>query len=190
MAEGKEKIKNHVSAAKEWLGKAEQSLDEDNDIKGSLNLMLAQAELKRAQEKKKVNKKRYSSLLIHSMLVTSIAGIVLVVGFSGTSVFSPKTVSGPIVSAKIVPKAEQVKVEAIENNKEIPQRTEEFHTDVQKVEEEHPVLKIETSNKKTLEVNVAVSGIDSMPKKEEINVTPIEMQQLVRAAGKSLRGQN
>lgn len=45
------KIRQHITAAKGWLSRAEDSLEQENVIQGDLKLMLAQAELKRAQEK-------------------------------------------------------------------------------------------------------------------------------------------
>lgn len=50
---GKKKgdFRKHITAAKDWLGQAEESIDKENDIRSDLNLMLAQAELQRAKEK-------------------------------------------------------------------------------------------------------------------------------------------
>lgn len=45
------KIRQHITAAKGWLSRAEDSLEQENAIQGDLKLMLAQAELRRAQEK-------------------------------------------------------------------------------------------------------------------------------------------
>lgn len=45
-------VRKHIAAAKSWLNQAENSLESENDIRGDLNLMLAQAELQRAKEKK------------------------------------------------------------------------------------------------------------------------------------------
>ena len=44
------KYQEHVRAAREWLGRAEDSLAQDDQIRGDLDVMLAQAELQRAQE--------------------------------------------------------------------------------------------------------------------------------------------
>lgn len=44
-------MRKHISAAKNWLSQAEDSIEEENEIRSDLKLMLAQAELKRAQEK-------------------------------------------------------------------------------------------------------------------------------------------
>ena len=46
----RKKLKQHIRAAKEWLGQAEHSLEREDDIKSELKLMLAKAELKRADE--------------------------------------------------------------------------------------------------------------------------------------------
>jgi len=50
MAEERERLCAHVKAAKDWLGRAESSLEKEEDVKGGLNLMLAEAELQRARE--------------------------------------------------------------------------------------------------------------------------------------------
>lgn len=57
MSDGKSRFRKHVRAAREWLGRAENSLDQQDDIRGDLNLMLAQAELQRAQETKRLTRK-------------------------------------------------------------------------------------------------------------------------------------
>ena len=48
--EDRSRLRRHVRAAREWLGRAEDSLDRAEDVRGDLNLMLARAELARAQE--------------------------------------------------------------------------------------------------------------------------------------------
>lgn len=191
MTEVKEQMKNHVSAAKEWLGKAEQSLDEDNDIKGNLNLMLAQAELKRAQETKQANKKGYTSLLIHSILVTSVAGLVLVVGFGGINVFNTKPVVNSVASLNTAPKVKNVKLESVEDIKAAPERKIESRNEVLPVGDKTvSAEQVDINKKDTLVVKENTADTNSLPKKEEVSVTPMQMQQLVRAAGKSLRGQD
>ena len=44
------KYKEHVRAAREWLGRAEDSLEQEDHSRGDLDVMRAQAELQRAQE--------------------------------------------------------------------------------------------------------------------------------------------
>ena len=57
MTEQKSRVTTHLRSAQDWLSKAERSFDEQKDIRGELNLMLAQAELKRAQEEKRSAKR-------------------------------------------------------------------------------------------------------------------------------------
>ncbi|MCR5176198.1 MAG: hypothetical protein K6C05_05050 [Anaerovibrio sp.] len=48
----RQKVRKHISAAKDWLGRAENSIDKENDVRSDLDMMLAQAELQHAQETK------------------------------------------------------------------------------------------------------------------------------------------
>ena len=41
--------RHHIRAARDWLGKAEHSLEEDNEVRGELKVMLAKAELAQAR---------------------------------------------------------------------------------------------------------------------------------------------
>lgn len=50
MAEQNEKKTKHLRSARQWLTRAEESFDKDRDIRGELNLFLAQAELQHVQE--------------------------------------------------------------------------------------------------------------------------------------------
>ncbi len=49
-ADDRSRLRLHVRAAREWLGRADESLGRADDVRGDLNLMLAQAELTRAKE--------------------------------------------------------------------------------------------------------------------------------------------
>ena len=50
MADRRKTQKNHIRAARDWLGQAEHLLDHENDVQGDLKLMLARAELSKVQE--------------------------------------------------------------------------------------------------------------------------------------------
>lgn len=52
MSDKRKAVRNHITAAKTWLSQAENSIDKENDLRSDLDLMLAQAELQRAQETK------------------------------------------------------------------------------------------------------------------------------------------
>lgn len=75
MSEQKSRITTHLRSAQEWLSKAERSFDEQKDIRGQLNLMLAQAELKRVQEEKRNAKQstRYACYRQGGALICALA---------------------------------------------------------------------------------------------------------------------
>ena len=76
MAEEREKICAHVKAAKDWLGRAESSLEKEEDVRGGLNLMLAEAELQRARETRKG--KRFARFVAPALAVLlALGGITL-----------------------------------------------------------------------------------------------------------------
>ena len=76
MAEEREKICAHVKAAKDWLGRAESSLEKAEDVRGGLNLMLAEAELQRARETRKG--KRFTRFLAPTLAVLlALGGVAL-----------------------------------------------------------------------------------------------------------------
>ena len=76
MAEERERICAHVKAAKDWLGRAESSLEKEEDVRGGLNLMLAEAELQRARETRKG--KRFGRFLAPALAVLlALGGIAL-----------------------------------------------------------------------------------------------------------------
>ena len=76
MAEEREKICAHVKAAKDWLGRAESSLEKEEDVRGGLNLMLAEAELQRVRETRKG--KRFARFLAPALAVLlALGGVAL-----------------------------------------------------------------------------------------------------------------
>ena len=76
MAEERERICAHVKAAKDWLGRAESSLEKEEDVRGGLNLMLAEAELQRARETRKG--KRFARFVAPALAVLlALGGITL-----------------------------------------------------------------------------------------------------------------
>ena len=72
MAEERERICAHVKAAKDWLGRAESSLEKEEDVRGGLNLMLAEAELQRARETR--NRKRFARFLAPALAMLLVLG--------------------------------------------------------------------------------------------------------------------
>lgn len=70
MSEGRKKFCGHLSAARNWLRKAEDSIAENDDLSGDLKLMLAQAELQHARETRKLTA---SQIWLRRLLPAAIA---------------------------------------------------------------------------------------------------------------------
>lgn len=70
MSERNSEIKRKIHNVKEWLNSAEDSFKQDQDIKGQLNLMLAQAEM---QTLSKANDKWYKRRIYVALLAITIA---------------------------------------------------------------------------------------------------------------------
>lgn len=88
--------KKHIRAAREWLGKAETSLDKHEDIQGDLKLMLAKAELSHVSEAGAAKK---CNMLVKKILPALVAMLITVAGFSFLQVFTSK----PAVSDSVEP---------------------------------------------------------------------------------------
>lgn len=84
MSNERQQKKHHIRAAREWLGKAENSLDQQDDLQGELKLMLAKAELSQLEESAKTQRWRRRMLRVLA-LVTALAiaaiGLYVVPGF-------------------------------------------------------------------------------------------------------------
>ena len=192
MSERKTRLKNHIKAAREWLCKAEDSLDKDNNIQGDLNLMLAQAELQRANESAQGRRKKKINWIIR--LAPAAAAILLV--FAGTQfwphVFATRAASPPLKT---------VSEEKIKAPGALPPVMSEINTgevstppvDGQKnllVEDkpspsaakEQPLQIPSVKEKNTVTEVTADRPI-------EPQVPTADMQKLMRAAGKTLRAQ-
>lgn len=189
MAELKDRMSKHVKAAKTWLGRAEQSFDKEQNIRGELDLMLAQAELKRAQESKTTDKTTYDKYrLIRSILAAGVAGLLVVVGFSGWGFLDKEPASSAIGHINKVEQAKQTVLNEMPNTSIYGKNQETVEKKVATpiIDQEVPQAKkeneVETKGEKKI--------IASSPAKEDVlNLPPAQMQNLMRAAGKSLRGQ-
>ena len=194
MADLKSKLKSHLCSARYWLGKAEESIEKDRDIRAELNLMLAQAEIAHAKTVKSEEHCRqinYRGLLIRSILLTGFASFVLVFGFGGFMGIHHKVATesqqatqgnvGGLGLQSIVNKQVESAQEAPAMNQSVtinqqptmPAVEIETKSPQQKVDVEAPTVKLEEKT--------------ALPE-QPIRLQPHEMQELISAAGKSLRG--
>lgn len=71
MEDKRRHLRRHIKAASDWLEKADKSIEQKDDVQGDLNLMLAKAELKNAEQHQ--NKSRLIKLcsILTAMLISS-----------------------------------------------------------------------------------------------------------------------
>jgi len=175
----RQKVKKHISAAKDWLGRAENSMDRKNDVRGDLDIMLAQAELQQAKETRLGYGWRKWLVRLSPILVALLLGIGYMVFLQ---VASPTPADSHEQSSSPAPAV-----------------------DYQESAEEAPKLEVADSAEKTeavprsYEVSpskdspVADNGLEKKGEAPVIspaiteNIPEADMQKLMQAAGKTLR---
>ena len=186
MAHFRKNIYQHLRSAKGWLTKAEEAFDKERDVRGELNLMLAQAELQHVKEVNRSQHWRYKYAAVrHGVAIT--CAVVIAAGLGGVYWWTNKAE----VAAPIPLLTNQVSL-SLETN--IPIKSN--------VPPVVPIYKEQEKGKLAAKEDVppvqhtAVSNSISQQRKVEqpeqaasVAVSSDEMQKLVRAAGKSLRGQ-
>ena len=181
MSENRNRFRKHIRAAKEWLGRAECSMDKKNDIRGDLNFMLAQAELRRAQETRQI---RSSGLrwFRHGLSLLAAGSIV----FGCMLFFQARHATVPVQVPQQTASTQEV-LPPVETESSViaPQEastTGSYH-------QEEPVLQDMSAAKDS---NEAVSAppstvVQEKPVQQKVNMPSEDMQKLMQSAGKNLR---
>jgi hypothetical protein len=186
----KQHMYQHLRSAKEWLTKAEEAFDKKHDVRAELDLMLAQAELQHVKEVNRSRQWRYKYVLFRHGLACTLA-MIMAAAVGGMYWWTSKTEFSPPV-----PMVGQV---------QMPLKTEVQMAPVMIPKEILPVQPIANSSN----VPAAANYANELPKLPETSrpvekprqveksrqvdqpviISADEMQKLVRAAGKTLRGQ-
>lgn len=189
------KIRQHITAAKGWLSRAEDSLEQENTIQGDLKLMLAQAELKRAQEKN--DKKlcvRWFKRLAPGVLACALAlGGIIYAQQSEDSPSLPK--QNPLTSTSLAEQASSSgagRDKAMEANKSQQNLSEEREFDtpayvqIHPHEEAHSEEVSNTTESRPVEVE-SQQAASSLKNVQPSEVPAPAMQKLMQSAGSTLR---
>jgi hypothetical protein len=194
MGELKSKMVNHVRSAQKWLHRAEVAFESEKDTRGKLDLMLANAEMQHLHESA-IKGKSFS--LIKQAVAFSCAAVLFSSGIGGAYFyFHHKALQqeNPIQTAEgklWLPIATTPQV-FLEPSLSAPQNISNAIA-----ENTHAVAVIPSSPQPTsspspkeesARVQVSPLTADRENVVSQI-VRPEEMQKLIRAAGKSLRGQ-
>ena len=187
VADSRNRFRQHVRAAREWLGRAESSLDKENDIRGDLNVMLAQAELQHAKESKVLTGKER---IFRRLLPFMAAALLFSCGFV-CLYFVRSPVPVQIIPDKS-PVQHEVSVPEVVDNKAVAYRQEAeaaapLPTDRPIV---HEPVQIQTERQQTQKADIPepkTDAAENIIKPAASDVPSAEMQKLMLSAGKTLR---
>jgi hypothetical protein len=181
MADFKRHMFRHLRSAKVWLTRAEESFDNNSKIRGELNLILAQAELQHAKEASLFRQERYRSPLLRQAAPFVLAAAIVAAVFGAYWGLSERHAVVPIPLA-----AQEAKVTPV------ILKTSDFPAP-HRAEEPPPAKTKATSNTPRETITPAAPRQEStarvQPAEKENLLSPDEMKNVIRAAGKSLRGQ-
>lgn len=189
------KIRQHITAAKGWLSRAEDSLEQENDIQGDLKLMLAQAELKRAQEKndKKLCVRWFKRLAPGALACALALGGIIYAQQAEDSPSLPK--QNPLTSTSLAEQASSTgagRDKAMEAKKSHQNLSEEREFDtpayvqIQPNEEAHLEEVSHTIESRPVEVE-SQQATPSLKNVQPSQVPAPAMQKLMQSAGSTLR---
>lgn len=189
------KIRQHITAAKGWLSRAEDSLEQENAIQGDLKLMLAQAELKRAQEKndKKLCVRWFKRLAPGALACALALGGIIYAQQSDDSSSLPK--QNQLTSTSLAEQASSSgagRDKAMEANKSQQNLSEEREFDtpayvqIHHHEEAHSEEVSNTTESRPVEVE-SQQATSSLKNVQPSQVPAPAMQKLMQSAGSTLR---
>lgn len=189
------KIRQHITAAKGWLSRAEDSLEQENAIQGDLKLMLAQAELKRAQEKndKKLCVRWFKRLAPGALACALALGGIIYAQQAEDSPSLPKQT--PLTSTSLAEQASSTgagRDKAMEAKKSHQNLSEEREFDtpayvqIQPNEEAHLEEVSHTIESRPVEVE-SQQATPSLKNVQPSQVPAPAMQKLMQSAGSTLR---
>lgn len=184
MAEQKDKKTKHLRSARQWLTRAEESFDKDCEVRGELNLFLAQAELQHAKESSQGRGllQRYPVIrhcLAVVVAVTLASAAYGVYNQSGDTVVK-QPVSVTTSYQPLTPAAEEKNLYVLQPPVVAPLPAPSVVR-----QEEVPAAKQASRQTEPKKVEHAAVQVSNQP----VPVSAEEMKVLIRAAGKSLRGE-
>ena len=183
MPEGNTQYKDHVRAAREWLGRAENSLEQDDHIRGDLDVMLAQAELQRAQEMDEgALRRRWLRRLLPAGTAAILAGIAW-----GLWPAVPETPPGDAgMTAASAPLVRQEGTVFVSPEQKIGERVSIAEVEIDVPHETAPAAIEETA----AEERIMPEQPERNPEqKQAVRLPSVDMQKLMSQAGQSLRAQ-
>lgn len=177
MADGKNSINDNLRSAQRWLKNAEEAFNCEANTKAQLQLMLAKAELQQVQEKSQIAPAGRSWRRSQHLLACAAAVGMLGLFGAGWLLKPAVTVPPPAMPTPALT-AEAVRPEQALPQAALPRGPVDSKGGEQPQRQQAVVVEAVPRSAVVATVSGEATGVD----KEE-------MQKIVRAAGKSLRGQ-
>lgn len=195
MNDSKRPFVSNLESAKAWIHQAEQSFGQDADIRGELNLLLAQAELQRVREANRARQWRWKYPLLRHSLALVLALIAVIGGFylwDSRTTIQPQPIQQTQQFQQAQPTGTAVQPQIIQQPTQAPLPA--AYPQPSAAEQQPPAPLVNTAvttNTVNSPPPVQPSQRENVPanRDHEIQLSHDEMQKLIRAAGKSLRGQ-
>lgn len=178
----RQRVSEHLRAAQGWLSKAEQSFEEKKTIRGELNLMLAEAELRRAQERKQAGKNRIRYALYRHGGAFLCAVFFIGIGTLCWQAMTPEEVpvtTSPTQVMTVVQETEETIDKNIVTKSSIIEVETPSMSNVNKMEEKMATPIVQTHS----------ITHDNTQSASRVSISEEEMAGIMQAAGRSLRGQ-
>lgn len=179
-------MKEHVTAARKWLGKAENSLENKNNIRGDLHIMLAEAEMKRAREKMT----EFAKPFWRKYIIPLSAGVLFLAAgsYQLTTVQDRAAVIKPVPPIVVAAeKQEERTVTAVQRSpsESITETADNMPSAIA------PIVQQPAAEKKITETAVKKDHEEMVPKKEDtgkaVQAPSKKMQQLMHTAKSTLQ---
>lgn len=188
MADSKNHIARNLESAKVWIDQAGQSFDKNSDVRGELNLLLAQAELQRVRELNQSRHSRWKYPFLRHGVAFFLAVTVAVSGFVWWQGQRDPVAPLPQVSTQ-----HSVQLQPSQPMADLAAGGQPQPVNKQTIVPT-PSVQVSTAEKKE-EAKPQPTEAAARPEPvrtksdSDVRLAPDELQQLIRAAGKSLRGQ-
>lgn len=170
VAESRNRTQGKIQAAKKWLTRAEDHFDRNAPVRGELDLLLAEAELRSTRENLQSSPGSLKLSWLQQSIAFGLAALLVVIG-AGTAWWWQTDRTGLSVPMAVMP-VHPVRQAQTQTLSAAPlQKTET--PPAAAVETKNPVQEVKNVNKSAT---------------PDSSVSPDEMHRLIQAAGQSLRG--
>jgi cytoskeletal protein RodZ len=164
------KAQGKIRAAKHWLTRAEKHFDLNAPVRGQMDLLLAEAELRSTRETVDSHSSWFKLNWGVQLVALSLAAILVVAGISSAWWYDAQAAEAPV--RQIVTPPTPIAAAPVQNSSTVPARS------------------AETPAATAVDATISTQEVKRTEKSAapEAALSPEEMKRLIQAAGQTLRG--